>query len=83
MMNEKWFFMSVEQIEKKLKTNAASGLSPKAARSRCEAGREQPFFTVKKKRIDKLLIDLLSDFFLIMLHFPHSSDSSCTSFTLF
>ena len=67
-MNEKWFTMSVEQIEKKLKTNAASGLSAKAARSRC-TNKEKTFFTVKKKRVDKLLLDLLSDFFLILLIF--------------
>ena len=67
-MNEKWFAMSVEEIEKKLKTNAASGLSPKAAASRCQ-NKDKPFFTVKKKRADKILLDLLSDFFLILLIF--------------
>lgn len=65
-MNEKWFLMSVEEIEKKLKTNAASGLSVRAARSRSQA-KEAPFFSVKKKRWDKLLLDLVSDFFLVML----------------
>lgn len=69
-MNEKWFAMSIEEIEKKLKTNAACGISAKAARSRrAKADKEIPFFTVKKKRWDKLLLDLLSDFFLIMLLF--------------
>ena len=34
MKNEKWFLFDIPQIEKKLKTNAASGLSRKAARSR-------------------------------------------------
>ena len=67
-MNEKWFALSIEDIEKKLKTNAASGLSVKAARSRCE-NKERPFFTVKRKSWDKLLLDILSDFFLIMLLF--------------
>ncbi len=65
-MNEKWFALTVEDIEKKLRTNAASGLSPKAARSRCNR-KEAPFFTIKKKRWDKLLLDIFKDFFLVML----------------
>lgn len=67
-MNEKWFNLSVEQIEKKLKTNAASGLSPKAARSRASMHKkDEPFFTVKKRRVDKLILELVSDIFLILL----------------
>ncbi len=65
-MNEKWFSLSVEEIEKKLRTNAATGLHPKAARARCNR-KEQPFFKVRRRRWDKLLIDLLRDFFLVML----------------
>lgn len=65
-MNEKWFAMSIEQIEEKLKTSAALGLSPKAAASRCQEQRA-PFFSVRKKRWDKLLLDLFADFFLVML----------------
>ena len=34
MKNEKWFALDISQVEKKLKTNAASGLSRKAARYR-------------------------------------------------
>ena len=68
MMNEKWFDLSVEEIEKKLKTNAASGLSPKAARSRASRHKkDEPFFTVKKRRIDKLILELFSDIFLVLL----------------
>ena len=68
MMNEKWFLMSVEQIEKKLKTNAASGLPLAAALSRAERNKkEDPFFTVKKTRMDKMLLDLFSDIFLVLL----------------
>ena len=67
-MNEKWFAMSVEQIEKKLKTNAVLGLSLKAARSRASLHKKNtPFFTVKKKRLDKVLLDLFSDVFLVLL----------------
>ncbi len=65
-MNEKWFALSVDKIEEKLQTNAAAGLSLKAARSRCNY-KEKSFFRVKKRRVDKLLLDLFSDFFLIML----------------
>ncbi len=65
-MNEKWFALTIEEIEKKLRTNAATGLSPKAARSRCNP-KEPPFFKIKRRRCDKLFIDLLRDFFLVML----------------
>ena len=67
-MNEKWFAMSVEEIENKLKTNAASGLSLKAARSRADLHKKDtPFFTVRKKRIDTILLEIFSDIFLILL----------------
>ena len=60
--------MSVEEIEKKLKTNAVLGLSLKAARSRAQLHKkDDPFFTVKKKRIDKILLELFSDIFLVLL----------------
>ncbi len=65
-MNEKWFALSTNEIEKKLKTNATMGLTPKVARSRCNRT-EKPFFSVRKKSIGKLILDLLSDFFLVML----------------
>ena len=65
-MNEKWSALPLEEIEKKLRTNAATGLSKKAAGSRIDR-KEPPFFTVKKKRWDKLLLDLFRDFFLVML----------------
>ncbi len=65
-MNEKWFALSIDEIEKKLKTNATRGLAPKVARSRCQ-NEEAPFFKVKKRNIGELLLDLVSDFFLIML----------------
>ena len=67
-MNEKWFAMSLEDIEKKLKTNAALGLSAKAAESR-RRDKEAPFFSVKKKRWDRILLELFSDIFLVVLTF--------------
>lgn len=67
-MNEKWFAMSIEEIENKLKTNAASGLSLKAARSRADLHKKDtPFFTVRKKRIDNILLEIFSDIFLVLL----------------
>ena len=64
-MNRKWFALSIDQIEEKLDTNAASGLSIKEARSR--KGKETPFFKVKRKSIGALTVDLFSEFFLLLL----------------
>ncbi len=65
-MNEKWFSLSVSDIEKKLKTNAASGLSRKAARSRWSA-LVGVVFSVPSKGAAALLGDIVSDFALIIL----------------
>lgn len=65
-MNEKWFALSVKEIEAKLKTNAATGLSRKAARSRSLADNGKLFYTRTKKPY-KMLTDILSDFALIIL----------------
>ena len=43
-MNEKWMFLSVDEVEKKLNTSAASGLSRKAARGRLQKAGENAFF---------------------------------------
>ena len=68
-MNEKWFEISIAEIEKKLKTNAASGLSRKAARSAWYryAPKYGTLFTKKKKRAGKMLAEIVADFALIML----------------
>ena len=65
-MNEKWFALSVKEIEAKLKTNAATGLSRKAARSRALKDTGALFYT-KTKKPYKMLSDILSDFALIIL----------------
>ena len=65
-MNEKWFALSVKEIEAKLKTNAATGLSRKAARSRCLTDSGKLFYT-KTKKPYKMLSDVLADFALIIL----------------
>ncbi len=65
-MNEKWFAMSVADIERKLKTNATSGLAQKVASSRRNS-KEKPFFSVKKKNPWEIILELLKDIFLIVL----------------
>ena len=68
-MNEKWFLNDISQIEKKLKTNAASGLSRKAARSafRAKSHVYGKLFLHPRKSIFIMLKELLSDFALILL----------------
>lgn len=68
-MNEKWFSLSVSQTEKKLKTNAASGLSRKAARSAWYRTfqKSQTLFIRKNKSISKMIGDVFADFALIIL----------------
>ncbi len=66
MMNEKWFSLDISEIEKKLKTNAASGLSRKAARYRGNRGAGHLFY-VPYKSPWKLFFELLSDIALIIL----------------
>ncbi len=65
-MNEKWFSISVSDIEKKLKTNAASGLSPKAARSRYRKN-GHGFYIKPQKRLTSLFGEVLSDFAIALL----------------
>ncbi len=65
-MNEKWFALSIEEIEKKLKTNAALGLSRKAARSRINSSNGQLFYIPRKQPI-RILGEIFSDFALIIL----------------
>ncbi len=71
-MNEKWFSLSVAECEQKLKTNAASGLSRKAARSAWY--REERIthafhvlFVRKQKNAGKMLCEIFADFALVLL----------------
>ncbi|MBE6535183.1 MAG: cation-transporting P-type ATPase [Ruminococcaceae bacterium] len=68
-MNEKWFLLSIAEIEKKLKTNAASGLTRKAARSAWYriSHKNGALFITQRKSFRKMLGEILSDFSLIML----------------
>ncbi|MBO7250261.1 MAG: cation-transporting P-type ATPase, partial [Clostridia bacterium] len=65
-MNEKWFSLDISSVERKLKTNAASGLSQKAARSRYRKGGE-PLYISKKKSVGRMLSEIVADFSLILL----------------
>ena len=68
-MNEKWFSLPLGDLEKKLKTNAASGLSRKAARSALNfhSQRSGSLFIKKKKPTLQMLGEVVSDFSLIIL----------------
>ncbi len=71
-MNEKWFSFSIAETEKKLKTNAASGLARKAARSAWYKNQRtpessRPLFIRKNKTVAKMVSEIFADFSLIML----------------
>ncbi len=71
-MNEKWFSLSVAECEQKLKTNAASGLSRRAARSAWyREERTNPsahvLFVHKQKSLGKMIGEVIADFALLML----------------
>ena len=68
MMNEQWFKLTIQQIEKKLKTNAALGLSRKAARSRVNKNSGSVFIFPKESPM-QMLGDLVADFSWILLVF--------------
>ncbi|MBO5937986.1 MAG: cation-transporting P-type ATPase [Clostridia bacterium] len=68
MKNEKWFRLSPEEIEQKLKTNAATGLSRKAARSRAQKNTGS-LFVLPRQSPYKMLGDVFADFALILLLF--------------
>ena len=65
-MNEKWFKLSVSEIENKLKTNAATGLSRKAARSRCSA-KNGTVFSVPVSSPFSYLMRIIGDFAYVIL----------------
>ena len=65
-MNEKWFLYNVADVEKKLKTNAASGLTPKAARSRVRRA-NSTYFISSNKPLSTLVREIMADFALVLL----------------
>ncbi len=71
-MNEKWFSLGISETEQKLKTNAASGLSRKAARSAWYKehrahGNVGTLFVRKSKKVGKMVGEIICDFALIIL----------------
>ena len=65
-MNEKWFLRSVNEIETKLKTNAASGLSRKAARLRFSQKNGKLFFVPSRSPMS-YVAEIVADFAYVML----------------
>ena len=66
-MNKKWFALSIDQVEEKLRTNAAAGLSRKAARSRCNKANGS-IYIAERKSVWRMLAEIVSDFnFAILL----------------
>ncbi len=66
-MNEKWFSLEISEIEKKLKTNAACGLTRKAARSRLRKEGRNNFFYLRHKSVSQCAKRVLADPMLILL----------------
>ena len=65
-MNEKWFSLDIPEIEKKLNTNAASGLSRKAARSRFRKNGRNNFFYLRTRTAAQCIARVFSDPILIL-----------------
>ena len=66
-MNGKWYSLDVCDVEKILKTNAASGLTRKAARSRARKSGGNSFFFVGTKSISSCFLSVISDPLLLLL----------------
>ena len=66
-MNGKWYSLGIQDVEKILKTNAASGLTRKAARSRARKTGGNSFFFVGTKSISSCFLSVVSDPLLLLL----------------
>lgn len=66
-MSKKWYSIGISDIEKILKTNAACGLSHKAARSRIKKDGKNDFFYTNDKPLLSVLRPLVSDPIFILL----------------
>ncbi len=66
-MNGKWYSIGIEEAEKILKTNAALGLSRKAARSRAGKNGGNSFFFVGTKSVFSCFWATISDPMLLLL----------------
>jgi len=67
MMDNKWYSLSVSETEKELGTNAASGLTRKAARSRVIKSGENDFFYVECRSILSCLKAVFAEPMLLLL----------------
>ncbi len=67
MMNGKWYSIGIEEAEKILKTNAASGLTRRAARSRAARSGGNSFFFVGTKSLISCFWSVISDPMLLLL----------------
>lgn len=67
MMNHKWYSLSLNEIEKILGTNAASGLSRKAARSRVLKNGGNDFFYVESRALISCIRSVFADPMLLLL----------------
>lgn len=66
-MSIKWYSESIENVQEILKTNAALGLSCKAARSRLRKTGGNGFFFIKSKSVGSCLASVISDPMLLLL----------------
>lgn len=66
-MSKKWYALDIETVEKELETDAANGLSRKAARSRLKNAGGNSFFFVATKSIRSCLKAVLADPLLLLL----------------
>ena len=67
MMNHKWYSLRVDETEKILGTNAASGLTRKAARSRTLKSGGNDFFYVESRDAFSCARSVLADPMLLLL----------------
>jgi len=66
-MNHKWYSLNVDETEKILETNAASGLSRKAARSRVIKSGGNDFFYVESRAVLSCIKSVFADPMLLLL----------------
>jgi len=68
-MNEKWMFhtLDITAVEQKLNTNAASGLSRKAARSRRQKAGENAFFLLPRAKLVDCVREVLAQPSVVLL----------------
>lgn len=66
-MNEKWMSLTLDEVEQKLNTNAASGLSRKAARSRRQKAGENAFFLLPHAKVVDCIREVMTQPSVVLL----------------